>query len=81
MHDGKTFYAGKRIQTSHYYFEALLRRSLAKAGGEVPLVVNHEIANYINNPGEKKLNLKPEQEFKDPTGIQDMLLPEKMKGF
>jgi len=60
--------------------EALLRQGLTKAGVEVPAVINLELAKYINNRGSKKLNFKPEFEFKDPTGIQEMLLPERSKG-
>jgi len=60
--------------------ESLLRQMLTKAGVEVPAVVNLELSKYVNNRGAKKLNFKPEQEIKDPSGIQDLLLPEKAKG-
>ncbi|WP_022855640.1 ammonia-forming cytochrome c nitrite reductase subunit c552 [Thermodesulfobacterium thermophilum] len=52
--------------------EAILRTVLAKAGVEVPAKIDLEISKYINNRGEKKLNFRPEQEFKDPFGIQQL---------
>jgi nitrite reductase (cytochrome c-552) len=55
--------------------EALLRQILTKAGVEVPANVNLELAKYLNNRGVKPLNFKPEQEFKDPFGLQDKLTP------
>jgi nitrite reductase (cytochrome c-552) len=55
--------------------EALLRQILAKAGVEVPLNVNLEMDKYLNNRGKKPLNFRPEQEFKDPFGVQEMLTP------
>jgi nitrite reductase (cytochrome c-552) len=60
--------------------DALLRQILAKAGVEVPADVNLELAKYLNNRGVKKLMFKPEQEVKDPFGIQDMLTPEASLG-
>jgi nitrite reductase (cytochrome c-552) len=55
--------------------ESLLRQALAKAGVEVPANVNLELAKYLNKRGVKPLNFKPELEFKDPFGIQEMLTP------
>jgi nitrite reductase (cytochrome c-552) len=60
--------------------EALLRQALAKAGVEVPADVKMEIAKYVNDRGVKKLKFKPEFEFKDPFGIQELLTPVKSMG-
>lgn len=50
--------------------EAVLRTMLAQAGVSVPVNIDLELKKYLNNRGEKKLNFKPEQEFKDPYGTQ-----------
>ncbi len=54
--------------------EALLRTALQQAGVTVPVNVEEEIKKelpkYQNNRGQKKLMAKPEQEFKDPFGVQ-----------
>ncbi len=50
--------------------EAFLRQALTKAGVEVPLRVDLELAKYLQGRGEKKLGEQPEIEFKDPMGIQ-----------
>ncbi|WP_353684618.1 ammonia-forming cytochrome c nitrite reductase subunit c552 [Thermodesulfovibrio sp. 3907-1M] len=50
--------------------EAILRTMLAKAGEQVPVNIDLELKKYLNNRGEKKLNFKPEQEFRDPYGTQ-----------
>ncbi len=55
--------------------DGLLRQALTKAGVEVPANVNLELAKYLNKRGVKPLNFKPEFEFKDPFGIQEMLTP------
>jgi nitrite reductase (cytochrome c-552) len=55
--------------------EALLRQVLTKAGVEVPANINLELAQYLNKRGKKPLNFKPEQELKDPFGLQEMLTP------
>jgi nitrite reductase (cytochrome c-552) len=55
--------------------EALLRQALAKAGVEVPAVIDLELAKYLNKRGKKPLNFRPEQELKDPFGIQEKLTP------
>jgi nitrite reductase (cytochrome c-552) len=55
--------------------DGLLRQALTKAGLEVPANVNLELAKYLNNRGKKPLNFKPEQEFKDPFGLQEKLTP------
>jgi nitrite reductase (cytochrome c-552) len=64
--------------------ETLLRQALTKAGVDVPEVVNLELAKYVNNRGTKEkkgtLKFKPEQEFKDPSGIQEKLLPRDQMG-
>jgi len=54
---------------------ALLRQALTKAGVEVPVDANLDLAKYLQNRGVKKLNFKPDEEFKDPFGIQNMLTP------
>ncbi len=46
--------------------EGLLRQTLTKAGIEVPIKVDLELAKYLNNRGTKKLMFKPEHEIKDP---------------
>ena len=58
----------------------LLRQGLTAAGVAVPADVNLELAKYLNNRGVKKLNFKPQEEFKDPFGIQEMLTPEASLG-
>lgn len=50
--------------------EAVLRTMIAQAGVQVPVNIDLELKKYLNNRGEKKLNFKPEQEFKDPFGTQ-----------
>lgn len=57
-----TMHAGKA--------EGLLRQALTKAGVDVPVKVDLELAKYTNNRGAKKLMFKPEQELKDPYGPQ-----------
>jgi len=54
---------------------ALLRQALARAGIEAPANVNLELAKYLQKRGVKELNFKPEEEFKDPYGIQPLLTP------
>ncbi len=58
----------------------LLRQALAKAGVDAPANINLEMAKYLNNRGVKKLKFRPEFEFKDPFGIQEMLTPVKSMG-
>jgi nitrite reductase (cytochrome c-552) len=60
--------------------EGLLRQGLTKAGVDLPADINMEIAKYINERGVKKLKFRPELEYKDPFGIQDMLTPAKTLG-
>jgi len=50
--------------------EGLLRQALTKAGVNVPVKIDLELAKYTNNRGAKKLMFKPEQELKDPFGPQ-----------
>jgi nitrite reductase (cytochrome c-552) len=52
--------------------EAFLRQGLAKAGVDVPLKVDLELAKYLDNRGDKKLKGDRSIEFKDPSGVQDM---------
>lgn len=52
--------------------EAFLRQALTKAGIDVPLKVDLELAKYLDERGAKKLMGDPKIEFKDPTGVQDM---------
>ncbi len=58
----------------------LLRQILAAAGVAEPADINLELAKYLQNRGVKKLNFKPDEEFKDPFGIQPMLTPEASLG-
>ncbi len=51
--------------------EGLLRQLLTKGGVEVPAEIQLELKKYLNNRGEKKLNFRPEQEFKDPFNLQE----------
>jgi len=60
--------------------EALLRQALTKAGVDLPANINLEMAKYIHERGVKKLKFRPEMEFKDPFGIQEMLTPVKFSG-
>ena len=55
--------------------ESLLRQALTKAGVEVPVNLNLEMAKYLNQRGVKKLMFRPELEMKDPFGIQNMITP------
>ncbi|MBU2537335.1 MAG: ammonia-forming cytochrome c nitrite reductase subunit c552 [Proteobacteria bacterium] len=57
-----TMHAGKA--------EGFLRQALTKAGVDVPVKVDLELAKYTNNRGAKKLMFRPEQELKDPFGPQ-----------
>jgi nitrite reductase (cytochrome c-552) len=54
---------------------ALLRQALAQAGVAEPVDVELDLAKYLQNRGLKKLNFRPDEEFKDPFGIQNMLTP------
>lgn len=51
--------------------EGYLRQALTKAGVDVPLKVDLELAKYLEDRGTKKLGIQPQLEFKDPTGVQD----------
>ncbi len=51
--------------------EAFLRQALMQAGEEVPLTVDLQLAKYLNDRGEKKLQNAPAVEFKDPMGLQE----------
>jgi nitrite reductase (cytochrome c-552) len=52
--------------------EAFLRQILAKAGVEVPMKVDLELAKYLDMRGEHKLMFDPELEIKDPMELQEM---------
>jgi nitrite reductase (cytochrome c-552) len=52
--------------------EGYLRQALMKAGVEVPIKVDLELAKYLDNRGEKKIKADRAIEFKDPSGVQDM---------
>jgi len=54
--------------------EGLLRQALAKAGINVPEVVNLELNKYLEGRGQKKLVFQKNVEFKDPFGVQEKLL-------
>jgi nitrite reductase (cytochrome c-552) len=58
----------------------LLRQGLAAAGVVEPADVNLELAKYLNNRGLKGLKFQPQQEFKDPYGIQPLLTPDQSLG-
>ena len=61
--------------------EALLRQALAKAGIDVPADTNLELAKYLSNRGDKKLNFRREQELKDPFDTQKYFTPDGVKGY
>jgi nitrite reductase (cytochrome c-552) len=50
--------------------EALLRQALAKAGVDVPLVVNLELRKYLDERGKKKLMFNESMVIEDPLGTQ-----------
>jgi nitrite reductase (cytochrome c-552) len=52
--------------------EGFLRQVLTKAGVEVPMKVDLELAKYLDMRGEHKLMGDPELEIKDPQGLQEM---------
>jgi nitrite reductase (cytochrome c-552) len=54
--------------------EGLLRQALAKAGVDVPQMVNLELNKYLDGRGQKKLAIQKGVEFKDPFGVQERLL-------
>jgi nitrite reductase (cytochrome c-552) len=60
--------------------EALQRQVLAGVGMDPGMEVALESGKYLNNRGKAGLNFKPEQEFKDPFGIQERLLSDTAKG-
>ena len=60
--------------------EAFLRQALSQAGVQVPESINLELSRYLNGRGAHKLNFRPSQEFKDPYGTQDRLLPRSARG-
>jgi len=53
----------------------LLRQALAQAGVTQPVNIELDLAKYLQNRGVKKLSFKPQEEFKDPYGIQNLLTP------
>jgi nitrite reductase (cytochrome c-552) len=60
--------------------ESLLRQALTGAGVALPPDIHLELAKYLNDRGEKKLRFRPELEFSDPYGIQEMLTPVSTQG-
>ena len=54
--------------------EGLLRQALAKAGIDVPQMVNLELDKYLDGRGQKKLAFQKAVEFEDPFGVQGKLL-------
>jgi nitrite reductase (cytochrome c-552) len=54
--------------------EGLLRQALAKAGVDVPQVVNLELNKYLDGRGQKKLTFQKTVEIQDPYGVQEKLL-------
>jgi nitrite reductase (cytochrome c-552) len=52
--------------------EAFLRQILTRAGVEVPMKVDLELAKYLDMRGEHKLMGDPELEIKDPLELQEM---------
>jgi nitrite reductase (cytochrome c-552) len=64
-----------------YKADALLRQLLAKAGIDVPEMINLELAKYLNNRGDRKLYFKREQEFKDPFDVQKYFTSDAAKGY
>jgi nitrite reductase (cytochrome c-552) len=52
--------------------EAFLRQILTKAGVEVPMKVELEMAKYLDDRGGKKLRGDPSIEIKDPMNLQEM---------
>ena len=52
--------------------EGFLRQLLTKAGVEVPMKVDLELAKYLDMRGEHQLMFDPELEIKDPMDLQDM---------
>ena len=59
--------------------EGLLRQMLAQADVTVPMDIDLELAKYVEQRGEKKLVGRPEQEIKDPFGLQERFLPKQKK--
>ncbi|PKN08195.1 MAG: ammonia-forming cytochrome c nitrite reductase subunit c552 [Deltaproteobacteria bacterium HGW-Deltaproteobacteria-8] len=51
--------------------EGYLRQALMKAGVDVPIKVDLELAKYLDNRGTKKIMWDKSVEFKDPSGVQD----------
>ncbi len=54
--------------------EALLRQAMAKAGIDVPIMVNLELDKYLNARGKKKLNFDRKVELTDPYGVEEKLV-------
>lgn len=52
--------------------EGFLRQALAKAGVDVPVKIDLELSKYLEDRGERKIKWDKTQEFKDPSGVQDM---------
>jgi nitrite reductase (cytochrome c-552) len=59
--------------------EGLLRQALAKAGIDIPIMVNLELHKYLDDRGKKKLRFDPDMEIKDPFGLQDRFVKAEYK--
>ncbi len=60
--------------------EALLRQLLSAGGIAAPEYPPLELSKYLNDRGVNKLDFKPDQEFKDPFGVQEKFLPRDSMG-
>ncbi|NSW87134.1 MAG: ammonia-forming cytochrome c nitrite reductase subunit c552 [Syntrophobacteraceae bacterium] len=60
--------------------ESFLRQAAAQAGVELPADINLELARYLNERGVRKLMFRPEFEFQDPFGTQEMITPVATQG-
>ncbi len=60
--------------------ESLFRQALAKAGVSVPRDIGLDLKKYLNGRGQRKLNFRSDQEFRDPFSIQDLIIPRGVMG-
>lgn len=59
--------------------DGILRSLLERSGVRVPVEVDLQLREYIENRGERKLGFRPEQEFKDPRGVAERLWNENLR--
>lgn len=59
--------------------DQLLREILARKGVEAPAEVDLQLLTYLQDRGVRKLEFKPEQEFKDPRGVTERLWPNNLE--